>query len=101
MPSAATASLIAEVERLAASDLPDREALQQVVARLAQAHPGWGWTGIYLLAGETLVLGPFVGPATEHVRIAVGVGVCGTAVAEDQNLIVDDVLARDNYLACS
>jgi GAF domain-containing protein len=97
----ATDQLTAEVERLAASDLPDEDVLRRVVERLDEAHATWGWTGIYLLAGETLVLGPFVGPETEHTRIAIGVGVCGTAVAEDQNLIVDDVLALDNYLACS
>ena len=46
----------------------------------AAGRPTWGWIGVYLLVGDTLVLGPFVGPATEHDRIAVGVGVCGTAV---------------------
>ncbi|HVW33311.1 MAG TPA: GAF domain-containing protein, partial [Acidimicrobiia bacterium] len=91
----------ARAEALLRSDLPDDAALQAVVEALAAAHPAWNWVGIYLLAGDTLVLGPFVGPPTEHVRIPVGAGVCGTAVAEDRNLVVDDVAELDNYLACS
>jgi L-methionine (R)-S-oxide reductase len=83
------------------SDLPDDAALQLVVESLAAAHPSWGWVGVYLLAGDTLVLGPYVGPPTEHTRIPVGVGVCGTAVARDRNVVVDDVTRLDNYLACS
>ena len=82
-------------------ELPDDAALRRVVEVLAADHPSWGWIGVYLLVGETLVLGPFVGPPTEHNRIPVGVGVCGTAVAEGRNLLVDDVGRLDNYLACS
>jgi len=82
-------------------DLPDEAALRRVVEILAAAHPAWGWVGVYLLVGDTLFLGPFVGPPTEHTRIPVGVGVCGTAVARNANLVVDDVRHLDNYLACS
>src|SRR5256886_12943170 len=51
--------------------------------------------------GSELVLEAFPGRETEHSRIAVGQGVCGTAVAtgEDQN--VPDVAAIGNYLACN
>jgi L-methionine (R)-S-oxide reductase len=99
-PSGALAGR-AEAHALLAGELPDRTALERVVAVLAAAHPHWGWVGIYLLVGDTLVLGPYVGPPTEHTRIAVGVGVCGTAVARDRNVVVDDVTTLDNYLACS
>ena len=91
----------AEAEALLTGDLPDDDALRAVVEVLAAAHPAWGWVGVYLLAGDMLVLGPFVGPPTEHTRIPVGVGVCGTAVAERRNVVVDDVRDLDNYLACS
>jgi GAF domain-containing protein len=86
---------------LADPALADDEALRRVVEGLAASHPGWGWIGVYLLAGDTLVLGPFVGPPTDHTRIPVGTGVCGTAVAEDRYVVVDDVRRLDNYLACS
>jgi GAF domain-containing protein len=57
--------------------------------------------GIYWLEGDTLVLGPYVGAPTDHQRIPVGRGVCGTAVAEGKNQIVADVRLLSNYLACS
>lgn len=53
------------------------------------------------MEGDALVLDEFVGEETEHVRIAVGTGVCGTAVAENANQIVHDVRDLTNYLSCS
>jgi GAF domain-containing protein len=50
---------------------------------------------------ETLVLGSFVGAATEHVRIPVSRGICGAAVAQGATIVVDDVNADPRYLACS
>ena len=95
--------LKAEVESLVASDAPDEEVLRQVVRRVHDAHPLWDWSGVYLLVDRTLVVGPFAGSdePPEHSRIPVGEGVCGTAVAEDENQLVADVRELDNYLACS
>jgi GAF domain-containing protein len=62
---------------------------------------GYEWVGVYRLEGDILVLDEFVGAPTDHTRIPVGHGVCGTAVAERKNQIVDDVRELDNYLACS
>jgi GAF domain-containing protein len=57
------------------------------------------WLGFYFLQGDTLVLGPFQGrPAC--VRIPVGRGVCGTAVAENTPQRVDDVHAFPGHIAC-
>lgn len=94
------ARLKAEVEALATSD---EEVLGEVVRLVHDEHPLWDWSGIYLLVDGTLVVGPFAGSDTppEHSRIRVGEGVCGTAVAEDKNQIVEDVREIDNYLACS
>ena len=92
--------LRSEVEALVDSDAPDEEVLNDVVRRIHDARPLWDWSGIYLLVGETLVLGPRTAPA-DHSRIAIGEGVCGTAVSEDRNQIVDDVREVENYLACS
>ena len=91
----------AEAEAALAGDLPDEAALARVVEVLAGGRPLWDWVGMYVLAGDTLVLGPYVGAPTEHTRIPVGVGVCGTAVARGANIVVDDVRLLDNYLACS
>jgi L-methionine (R)-S-oxide reductase len=92
--------LRSEVETLVASDAPDEEVLNEIVRRIHDARPLWDWSGIYLLAGDTLVLGPRTASA-DHSRIAIGEGVCGTAVSEDRNQIVEDVREVENYLACS
>ena len=92
--------LRSEVETLVASDASDEEVLTDVVRWIHEARPLWDWSGIYLLVGDTLVLGPRTAPA-DHSRIAIGDGVCGTAVAEDRNQVVDDVREVENYLACS
>ncbi len=95
--------LKAGVEALVASDAPDEEVLDAVVRLVHDEHPRWDWSGIYLLVDGTLVVGPFAGSdePPEHSRIEVGDGVCGTAVAEDRNQLVEDVRELDNYLACS
>ena len=63
--------------------------------------PHFDWVGVYWLRGKELHLGPFEGSATEHERIYLGDGVCGTAVAEGTNQIVRDVRDRENYIACN
>jgi GAF domain-containing protein len=73
-----------------------REAMESL-ARL----PGYDWAGIYRLEGDVLVLDAYVGAATDHVRIPVGAGVCGTAVAQARNQVVPDVRQVPNYLSCS
>jgi GAF domain-containing protein len=70
-----------------------------VSALLFQQMPDLNWAGFYFLHGEELVLGPFQGkPAC--VRIAVGKGVCGTAVARRQSIVVEDVEAFPGHIAC-
>jgi L-methionine (R)-S-oxide reductase len=79
-----------------------RKALLQFTADRLQAV-GAPYTSVYLymLHGDQLALEAFAGRETEHTRIAVGHGVCGTAVAtgEDQN--VGDVRSISNYIACN
>ncbi len=48
-----------------------------------------------------LVLDAYVGAVTDHTHIPVGRGVCGTAVAENANQVIEDVRELSNYLACS
>lgn len=62
---------------------------------------GFDWSGIYRLEGDVLVLDEYVGAPTDHTQIPVGKGVCGTAIAQDKDQIVDDVRGLENYLACS
>lgn len=58
------------------------------------------WVGFYLVKGEELVLGPFQGPIA-CTRIKKGRGVCGTAWAKAQTLVVPDVDAFPGHIACS
>ncbi|MFV1988113.1 MAG: GAF domain-containing protein [Gemmatimonadota bacterium] len=75
--------------------------LRRAVALIDAAEEDYDWVGIYLLEGRDLVLHNYLGEETEHTRIAVGDGVCGTAVAEDRDLNIPDVSAIENYIACS
>ena len=78
------------------------EILHRAVELLHGSNPRFHWTGIYeLYPDNVLRLGPFLGAPTDHVFIAVGRGVCGTAVAEKRNINVPDVRQAPNYLACS
>jgi len=96
------ATAVLRAMQSAAAETHDRDVLGRVVVEaLARALPQATWTGIYWLEGAMLQLGPFVGPPTDHTRIPVGQGVCGTAVAEDTDQVVEDVRKRANYLACS
>jgi L-methionine (R)-S-oxide reductase len=76
-------------------------ALAACVAMLAGEVPKYNWVGIYLLDGNELVLGPFLGRPSPHTRIPLGRGICGAAAAEQMTIIVDDVNDDSRYLACS
>jgi L-methionine (R)-S-oxide reductase len=76
-------------------------AMQQAVRLLKDGMPHYTWVGIYLIDGEELVLGPFLGKPSPHTRIPLGRGICGAAATEKQTIIVDDVNADPRYLACS
>ncbi len=70
-----------------------------LVALLFHAMPDVNWVGVYLMRDGELVVGPFQGkPAC--VRIPVGRGVCGTAAARVETVVVEDVHAFDGHIAC-
>jgi L-methionine (R)-S-oxide reductase len=79
-----------------------RQALLTLAAERIRAA-GAPYTSVYLymLHGADLVLEAYAGRETEHTRIAVGRGVCGTAVATGRDQNVPDVTAVANYLACN
>lgn len=88
------------IDRLKQSEAQGFELRQEAMA-LLDGLDDYNWSGIYRLEGETLVLDAYVGAATDHTHIPVGRGVCGTAVAENRNQVIDDVRELTNYLACS
>ncbi|MCU0612086.1 MAG: GAF domain-containing protein [Candidatus Eisenbacteria bacterium] len=98
------AAILQDAERLAAADGDAWETLHQVCVTLASRVHGYDWVGFYLvdpLHPRDLVLGPYVGDPTEHVRIPFGVGICGQAAEAGQPFLVADVAREGNYLACS
>ena len=104
MSQEAFAQILSEVKTFAKA-APNLGALQSfIVEMIPKRLPYYNWTGFYMLDPndpEMLVLGPFHGAPTEHVRIPVNEGICGAAVAENDTVIVDDVHSDPRYLACS
>lgn len=73
--------------------------LANTSALLFETLPNLNWAGFYRMEGGALVLGPFQGkPAC--IRIAVGKGVCGSAVQEGRTIRVEDVHAFPGHIAC-
>jgi len=93
--------VIGELESVREAQADWQKAVLAALRALREARRAYHWIGLYLVRGEELHLGPYLGASTVHEKIPVGRGVCGTAVAEGQNINVPDVTALDNYLACS
>jgi L-methionine (R)-S-oxide reductase len=96
--------IVLEIRRFAET-ATDFVSLQEFcVGILAERLSRYNWVGFYMLdpAGENvLVLGPYRGAPTEHVRIPVTEGICGAAVAQGETVVVEDVSRDPRYLACS
>lgn len=73
--------------------------LSNASALLNDALTDINWVGFYFMHKGELLLGPFQGKAA-CIRIAVGKGVCGTAVLENTTQLADDVHAFPGHIAC-
>ncbi len=97
-------NILSEIRRFAKT-AKDFTALQEFcVSIIADRLSSYNWVGFYMLDPSDeniLVLGPFHGAPTDHVRIPVSEGICGAAVAQGETVIVEDVSADPRYLACS
>ena len=93
------ADLNRDFQALMAGETSFLATLANTSALLFERLSGVNWAGFYLLEDNTLVLGPFQGKIA-CVRIPVGRGVCGTAVATNQVQRVEDVHAFDGHIAC-
>jgi L-methionine (R)-S-oxide reductase len=97
-------AIIAQVEASAATETSLASLQRSIVDTLVALSPDCAWAGFYMLDpsdNHMLVLGPYNGAPTPHVRIPINAGICGAAVAHDETVIVDDVNADPRYLACS
>ncbi|UOB18707.1 GAF domain-containing protein [Abyssalbus ytuae] len=79
------------------------ERLIKVCELLKENIDYYNWVGFYFRNGnrEELKLRAFAGEPTDHTIIPFGKGICGQVAVSNQNFVVPDVKAQDNYIACS
>lgn len=79
------------------------EKLQAICDLLKAEVDYYDWVGFYFKNGdkEELKLGPYAGAPTDHTIIPFGKGICGQVAVSNENFVVPDVQAQDNYIACS
>jgi L-methionine (R)-S-oxide reductase len=93
--------VIASLRGAFAREVGRSDLLRTAAEKIRAAGPPYTSVYLYMVHGDELVLEAFAGRDTEHTRIPVGTGVCGTAVATGKDQNVPDVRAVQNYLACN
>lgn len=94
-----------EIDAMAQASPNAGELMRFMVKLLHDRMLKYNWVGFYMLEPGTkppiLVLGPFEGAMTPHIRIPLNEGICGAAASSGQTVVVDDVNKDPRYLACS
>ncbi len=85
------------------NSITTNERLLAVCELLKKSISHYDWVGFYFKNGdkEELKLGPYAGEPTDHTIIPFGKGICGQVAVSNENFVVPDVKAQDNYIACS
>lgn len=85
------------------ADYTTDERLLKICELLEANVDYYNWVGFYFKNGDKneLKLGPYVGEPTDHTIIPFGKGICGQVAVSNENFVVPDVSAQDNYIACS
>lgn len=99
-----TDEILGEVGRIINEGGNRDQILLSVCRLLEKSVETFDWVGFYLVDPEAqreLVLGPYVGEETDHVRIPFGRGICGQAAETRETFVVQDVSEASNYLSCS
>ena len=91
--------LLQQAQALIADETDVIANMANLSALLYNSLPDLNWAGFYIMRGDELVLGPFQGQVA-CVRIPVGKGVCGTAVASGEVQLVEDVHQFAGHIAC-
>ncbi|OYQ42228.1 GAF domain-containing protein [Flavobacterium aurantiibacter] len=97
-------ALLGQVQQICANAATTKtEKLQAICDLLKENISYYDWVGFYFRNGdkEELILGPYAGAETDHTVIPFGKGICGQVAVSNQNFVVPDVSAQDNYIACS
>ena len=79
------------------------EKMEQICELLRNGIDHYDWVGFYFAnhKAKTLHLGAYAGEETDHTVIPFGKGICGQVAVSNENFVVPDVKAQDNYIACS
>jgi len=77
--------------------------LTEVCSILQKEVETHDWVGFYFKNGDKreLILKAYAGEPTDHIIIPFGKGICGQVAESNQNFVVEDVAAQDNYIACN
>jgi GAF domain-containing protein len=97
-------SLLEQVRKIVASKSESTEKLAAICKLFRKNVFHYNWVGFYLVNPERqdeLLLGPYEGEPTEHVRIPFGRGICGQAAQTRKTFVVQDISKEKNYLSCS
>ena len=81
------------------ASLDDIALMATINSVLANAFDSYFWTGFYRVCGNRLVVGPYIG-TLGCLQIDFGKGVCGTAAARRETVIVPDVSQFPGHIAC-
>jgi L-methionine (R)-S-oxide reductase len=101
MPVLNADKVIASLRGTFAREMGPVELLRTAAEKIQAAGSPYTSVYMYMLQGDELVLEAHAGRDTDHTRIPVGKGVCGTAVATGKDQNVPDVRAVENYIACN
>ena len=90
--------LLNKVREVVDDPFDRNENLKLICKLLRDRVAHYDWVGFYIVdeSKKHLVLGPFVGEPTEHVRIPIGKGICGQAAERKETFVVQDVSKETN-----
>jgi len=97
-------ALVKKARDIVNGQLDKDEKLKTVCKLLRDNVSYYDWVGFYLVdqtREKELLLGPFEGEPTEHVKIPFGRGICGQAAEIKKTFVVQDISKETNYLSCS
>jgi GAF domain-containing protein len=81
------------------NSLDDIALMATINSVLSHRFPNYYWTGFYRVCGDRLIVGPYIG-TVGCLQIEIGRGVCGTAAAKRETVIVADVNQFPGHIAC-
>ncbi|OAD45262.1 GAF domain-containing protein [Polaribacter atrinae] len=91
-----------QIDKIISSNSTRDEKLQAICDYLEKEISYYDWVGFYFKNGDKneLKLAQYTGEETEHTIIPFGKGICGQVALSNENFVVQDVSAQENYISC-